>query len=481
MKISATFNGSSNFLSVANFTGNPAAFSVSCWLNLSQFQNTRTYFSNFQSTGSKGWVTGISDVSGNKVKFYLGSNILTSATALTTSVWAHVVCTYDGTTAKIYLNGNTTPDATLVSAVVYGSAPTNNYIGAEPSVSQFIAGSLAGLGYWSKALSTTEVTSLWNNGNGLLFADLSGSLLTSLGAYYDFNDSGNLGLDSSAGAHNMINTLAVLFNPSGPSGSIYSQPSPFRVPSRLALQSGWATKLIAAIVPGQESGNVVGARDYLSQSLLPYQTSAMTRAAGPWGPELNNTLAGSGGAKFGVALQGSSQFTLSSLCLCDAYQDRSLLWGGETNIGADMRVGMTGTAGLLSFQVNGDGVYTNLTVTMPLNTYIFVTCRLAPSGVRSIWFGPYKVAERTDAGITYGSGTETNGSGWGGSPQNTGRGWSGRLTAGYVWNRALSDAEIVVLAGDPFAPVRPVGPRSWFTSLPLPVGPPPIGQMTGVF
>ncbi len=39
-----------------------------------------------------------------------------------------------------------------------------------------------------------------------------------------------------------------------------------------------------------------------------------------------------------------------------------------------------------------------------------------------------------------------------------------QLHAFYAWDRALSDAEILALASDPFAPVRPVGPRAWLTA-----------------
>ncbi len=218
MKFSASFNGS-NYLSVNNFTGNPASFSVSQWVQLNTSQTSREFFSNFLPNVNQGWTTGISDSSTNKVKFYLGSNTLTANTALTNLVWTHVVCTYDGTTAKIYLNGNTTPDATLTSAINYGTVPTSNFIGTLQGTAQWLNGSLAAMGVWSKALSTTEVTSLYNSGNGLLFANLSGTLLTSLTAYYDFSNPSNLGVDY-ANAHNMTNT-GVLWNPNGPSGSFY--------------------------------------------------------------------------------------------------------------------------------------------------------------------------------------------------------------------------------------------------------------------
>lgn len=458
---SGNFSGS-NYLSVANYTGNQAAFSVSCWVKTNGTQASRIFFSNYQPSGSKGWAVGISDGVNNQIKFYLGSATLSQSGTFSDRVWHHFVFTHDGTTAKIYVDGNTTPNASTNTAVSYGSVPANNYIGSLEGSSQDFIGCLAGVGYWNKALSTAEVTSLYNSGLGLKGSDLSGTLLTSLGSYHDFYDATNLGTDSSGNARNMTNTGSVT-QFLGPDPAGYTSPPGLGVPARRVINPAWATKMLVAIVPGEESGNLVGARDRFSQGLLPFVTSAMTRAVGPWGPELNNTHTGSNGVLMVQAthqLQGSNQFTLSSLCTADAFGDLYHLWSGENNSTADMRFCLSASTGGFAFQLGADGSFPLLGVIMPdFNVYTLVTIRLAPGGVRSIWYGPHKVAERTDAGIAYGSGVETNGSGWGGSPQSGSRAWSGRLTCGYGWNRALSDAEIVALATDPFAPVRPAPPR----------------------
>jgi hypothetical protein len=209
-EFAASFNGSSNYLVAPNYTGNPTVFSVGMWVYLNTTQDQVVFFSNYQTTGSFGWAPGISDTLNNQLKFYLGSATLASGTVLTNATWYYVVFTYDGTTAKIWLNGSSTPDCSLTSALSYGSVPTSNYLGRLEGVSpQYLNGLLAAVGFWTKALSTAEMASLYNAGKGRAFADLSGTLLTGLVSYQDFTSSGNLGLDQSGNGNDYTNTGTV--------------------------------------------------------------------------------------------------------------------------------------------------------------------------------------------------------------------------------------------------------------------------------
>lgn len=449
MKYSAQFSGS-NHLSVANYTGNPASFSVSCWVYLAVAQLSRIFFSNY---GGQGWAPGISDGTNNKLKFFLGSNTLSGSGTLTTAAWTHAVFTYDGTTAKIYVGGNTTPDATLVSAVVYGAVPANNYIGTLNGASQRLNGNLAALGVWSKALSTTEVTSLYNSGNGLLFADLSGTLLTSLTAYYDFSDAASLGTDSSAGAHTMANTGTVLWTGNGPSGAAYEAAGPPR-PPYAGVSPAWKMGLGSAVSLANENGSVVGVHDLLSGQprVLAAGGTAPVWGRDQWGRCLSLSASTFAGILVGRPIPGgASEFTLAALCTYDpsatVVTNRNL-WCEPS--GGNQNVQLVLNGGLLQFQLN-TGLYTNLTTPPPAsNRPVLVTIRLTKAGVRSIWYGSYKQAERTDVGGVYGSGATS------GLIMAGGLGsWGGNFSAGYAWSRALSDAEIVALAADPFAPVRP--------------------------
>lgn len=397
-------NGTSSAIETATLSI-PAPISVECWFKTSN-ANQHGLFINKNPAAASGWAL-LLETTLPSLNWYQGSSL--NAREPSNDAWHHVVATQTGTTAKIYIDGwqqdtagsaSALPNGAGTLSLLHNSTTTDGTGGR----AYFYSGSLCNVAIYNSVLTLTQVQSHYQAG---------------------FNHLGQRNL------------------------------CPPR-PARPVVQSGWKRDLAVALVPGQEAG-AASIPNLVNGVRTTYQTSTMARVAGPWGPELVNTHTGSGGLLLGRPIpNAATQFTLSSLCTADAFADLSHLWGGENTTSANMRVSLYLTGGGLSFQVGVDGAFTNLTATIPaLNTPYLITCRLAPGGVRSIWFGPYKVAERTDAAAAYGSGGETNGSGWGGSPQNGSRAWSGRLTVGYVWNRALSDAEIMALAADPFVPVRP--------------------------
>ncbi len=442
----ASFSGS-NYLNVANYTGNPAAFSVSQWIRPDALQTFSVMFSNYQATGSKGWFTGFG-ATNNKLRFWLKASTLDQTGTIPNLSWSHAVFTWDGATASIYLNGNTTPDNTMSVNTIYGSVPTNNYIGTLDTTLDFI-GRLAGVGYWSKAVSTGEVASLYNGGYGLTSSELSGSLLTSLVSYYDFSDSSSLGTDYSGNGHNYTNT-----------GSVAQQRGPWLAPQvynglqrqpRPVLQPRWSLDMARAqTLPyyGGLAPDQAGALDSITGS-LPFGVNTYGPCVKP------NDSNGQGCINFGSPIShGATQFTLSTLALLDTNTGGGSglrhLWAEETTT-ANMRLCMS--SGILFFQVGSDGAFPNLNADlMPLNVPVVVTCRLTTAGVRSIWYGPFKIAERTDSGCAYGSGTGSLA--LGSSAGANSRNWSGQINGGYVSTRAWSDAEIIAVSRDFFAPVR---------------------------
>jgi hypothetical protein len=82
--------------------------------------------------------------------------------------WVHVVGTVSGTTVSVYINGVIGTDATVTGTRASKNIDTD--IGGR-SYNTFgrFNGSIDEVGIWSRALSSTEVTALYNSGNGLQY------------------------------------------------------------------------------------------------------------------------------------------------------------------------------------------------------------------------------------------------------------------------------------------------------------------------
>ena len=97
----------------------------------------------------------------------------TSAGALSTGVWYHLVATWDGTSdadgVKLYLNGSEVDSATASSGTLYTRGTDGFEIGRDPHNSRYFDGIVDEIGIWNRSLSSTEVEDLYNSGSGLAY------------------------------------------------------------------------------------------------------------------------------------------------------------------------------------------------------------------------------------------------------------------------------------------------------------------------
>lgn len=156
------------------------AFSINCWMYRIGTATNKVMFGKKLSTGN---LTGFWFVQKSDDKVYLElvntttTNILsvsTSSTYTGLNAWEMWTVTYDGSSTPggitIYRNGNavsmSTVYDTLSATIITSNVAT---IGGIPGLSQNaynFYGNLDELGVWTKALSATEVSALYNNGNG---------------------------------------------------------------------------------------------------------------------------------------------------------------------------------------------------------------------------------------------------------------------------------------------------------------------------
>lgn len=148
---------------------NAAAGSVSFWVKLTTNASVKGSENSFvcwdNNSGSQGVYITQAQAS-NKITYGFGAGgvQLTGTTALVISTWYHIVAVWDATSTILYVNG--VADVTG-AAVTYANGNTTIYVGTDSSGGQtrFCNGVIDELGIWSRKLTSTEVTSLYNSGN----------------------------------------------------------------------------------------------------------------------------------------------------------------------------------------------------------------------------------------------------------------------------------------------------------------------------
>mgnify|MGYP003643517893 FL=1 len=157
------------------------SFSISCWVKAESFGATYpVIFSQWDEGGTNdNRVYALAIVAG-KFYWYVSSGLafdnLASTTTPATATWYNIVCTYENKTngIKMYINGSleNSRSPTNVTTVKVGSA-ANIRMGSSDKFAGVTGTSIAwdGLidefGYWSKPLTATEVTKLYNGGSAI--------------------------------------------------------------------------------------------------------------------------------------------------------------------------------------------------------------------------------------------------------------------------------------------------------------------------
>ena len=169
-----TFNGSNSYVELPNnslnFTGD---FSVSLWLYRQPLAGGMLVSNWYNGSTPYGWY--IYNTNG-VIKFLVGNGTSSpvcsfNSSVLTSNVWNFVTVTKTATSAKIYINGVLNTSATLSSSVVY---TTTHYpmIGAakyDTGLPNFLSQNgdkIDAVNVWQKELTASEVSELYNSGNG---------------------------------------------------------------------------------------------------------------------------------------------------------------------------------------------------------------------------------------------------------------------------------------------------------------------------
>ena len=162
---SGYFDGTGDYLTApsdAAYQFGTGDFTIEYWIYQTASGSYRTVLDTRSSGTASPWACLINS---SNQPYILITADLTSSIAITINAWNHVVCAYNGAgQVKFYVNGSLVGTSTASWTDAGGT--TGTYIGAYSGVAYFFNGTIDEAGAWTRALTATEVTELYNSGNG---------------------------------------------------------------------------------------------------------------------------------------------------------------------------------------------------------------------------------------------------------------------------------------------------------------------------
>ena len=183
---SMSFDGSNDYV----LTGfNPTTigtgeYTVSLWFNTTTGLTEDFPYIYALGTSSNYQAFGLSNRSGNTYKLRINNNSggsysqdVSATLNISAGTWYHIVITRSGNTMNLYLDGNTTPYLSLNSSEV-GSNTLNNTefkigFGDQAASTRFFGGNLDEFAIWDTALTSTQVSEIYNATGTNLTKDLT--------------------------------------------------------------------------------------------------------------------------------------------------------------------------------------------------------------------------------------------------------------------------------------------------------------------
>jgi len=151
--------------------------SISIWFKTS---SNVVHALSFMGVGTDGYGISIGDAGGASGKLSIFRNSWTYGnTTVNDNSWKHVVVSFSGQIASIYVNGSLDATSSALGSPV--SYTGRRSIGADRSGGKNFDGQIDEVAIWSRAITSGEVTTLYNSGTGVSLMPilLSDTLLSS--------------------------------------------------------------------------------------------------------------------------------------------------------------------------------------------------------------------------------------------------------------------------------------------------------------
>jgi hypothetical protein len=191
------FNGSSSYITTSQVINANSAFSISMWINPIDVSGCMLYTNNATNGFAFGYDIDNTSQGLGVWKAGVGT-LFTSGDDVTAKTWQHIVLTYDGSGNWEIYKDNTSIHTQSSTSHTFTSS-TNSYIGRDTSTSFNYNGSIDQVRIFNKALSSSEVTTLYgetsasatksttdifDDGSGIALYELEGNANTT--PYYPY-------------------------------------------------------------------------------------------------------------------------------------------------------------------------------------------------------------------------------------------------------------------------------------------------------
>lgn len=199
------FDGASELtISGTESTRVDTAITIEVWvqLNSKSTGDNQILVRDFNDSTSVGWnlfYDNNSDDFGFNFTDGAGSFVVVNGTTSPSiNTWYHVVTHWDGSDLRLFVNGS--QEGSVSANSTSNDTGTVFGIGSQDGGREYLNGKIAPVRFWNgRALTSTEISTLYNNGSGLSLSTIKTDepqLLDDLVAAYEFEDNNNLGKDS---------------------------------------------------------------------------------------------------------------------------------------------------------------------------------------------------------------------------------------------------------------------------------------------
>ena len=204
-----SFDGTDDYINATVFDIDLSeSWSFSVWFNCDDASgSTNCIFSNSKTSNDRLALS----INTNRLSFttYNGSATTGSSGTVSSGIWTHAFATLVNNNLQLYING-----VAQTGTASFGQNATANFrIGSRPNGDSLFGGKIANVGIWNRALSSSEIESIYWKGQ---YADLKNTELTNLVSWYNLSADANDSTGTNNGTNNGATFLTDAYSASSP-------------------------------------------------------------------------------------------------------------------------------------------------------------------------------------------------------------------------------------------------------------------------